>query len=146
MLKISKIPLIISLFVITACGGSSQSGLLIEGTLTEAGGADHSKSIILKHEDGEKIGEVTICALGECSTTDSEGQWGFVLGDNFVGGEVLFTISGHNISANSVISIPEGATDVFLDLQHTEGGLIKAEHIIIDGVTQHNEDEDHQHK
>lgn len=132
--------------LLNACGGgSSDSGMLIEGTLTEAGGANHAHSLVLKHSVGQRIEGVTVCALGECSTTDSEGQWGFVAEENFTGGDVLFTINGHGIDATTTVSIPEGANEVMLDFQHVEGGHIEAQHITADGETSHHEDEGHEH-
>ena len=130
-----------------ACGGgSSDSGMLIEGTLTEAGGADHSRSLVLKHGEGQPIENVEICALGECSTTDGQGQWGFVADETFTGGEVLFTIIGHGIDTTTALTISEGVQEVFLDFQHVEGGHVEAAHITIDGETSHHEDEEHQHE
>lgn len=134
--------------LLAACGGggSSDSGILIEGTLTESGGAGHSNSVALKHSDGQRIENVQICALGECSTTDSEGQWGFVAGEGFAGGDVLFTLEGHGIASTSAVKIPGGASDVFIDFQHVEGGAVEAEHVTVDGETAHNEDEAHHHE
>jgi hypothetical protein len=145
--KLIAIIACISCSILSSCGGggSSDSGLVVSGTLTEAGGATHSNSLALRHSDNEGIEDVEICALGECSTTDSQGLWGFVAGEDFVGGDVLFETNGHGISAMTVINIPEGAKEVVLDLRHIEGGEIKAEHVTIDGETSHNEAEGHQH-
>jgi hypothetical protein len=130
--------------LLSACGGgSSDSGMLIEGTLTQNGGSHSEKHILTKHIDGELIENVKICALGECSITDGKGQWGFALNSSFNGGEVFFTINGHGINATTIVSIPSTANEVFLDLQHMEDGEVKAEHITIDGETMHNENEEH---
>lgn len=131
---------------LTACGGgggSSDSGMLIEGTLIEAGGAGHSNGIILKHSTGQPIENVEVCALGECSLTDDLGQWGFVVSDEFNGGDVLFDINGHGIATETVVEIPSGASEVFLDFKHVEGGEVKADHITVDGETSHHEEEGH---
>lgn len=150
-MKYKSVVLPVSIFficlILNACGGgSSDSGILFEGTLTEAGGAGHTNSLVLKHSVGQRIENVAVCALGECSTTDSEGQWGFVAGENFTGGDVLFTINGHGIDTTTIVSIPEGAKEVLLDFQHVEGGHIEAQHITIDGETSHHEDEEHEHE
>ena len=146
-MKISLRIIFVSIgFFCASCGGSggsSDSGNLIEGTLTEAGGAGHT-SVLLKHSSGQYIENVKICALNQCSTTDKDGQWGFILGENFPGGNTTFTVSGHGIETSSVIEIPAGANEVFLDLQHVEGGLVKAEHITVDGVESHHETEHHE--
>ena len=137
--------LFLTLTALSACsgGGSSDSGMLIEGSLTEAGGASHSRIVQPKHSAGQRIENVEICALGECSVTDGEGQWGFVAGEGFAGGAVLFTIEGHGIDTSTVVNIPAGANDIFLDLAHLPGGVVHAQHITVDGVTQHNEVEGH---
>lgn len=120
---------------LTACGGSSSdSGTLIEGTLTEAGGAGHRIAALLRHSEGARIEDVVICALGECSVTDGEGQWGFVIPGNFPGGDVLFTIEGHGIDTESTFSIPANASEVVLDLVHVAGGLVTATHMTVDGA------------
>lgn len=138
--------LAVAVLCLSACGGggSSDDGMLIEGTLTEAGGADHSLSLVLRHDEGARIEEVEICALGQCSTTDGAGQWGFVAPESFSGGAVSFTVVGHGIDTTTVVEIPADAGEVFLDLQHVEGGLVEAAHITVDGETTHNE-EHHEH-
>jgi hypothetical protein len=137
-------------FSLTACGGGSSgsSGTLIEGTLTEAGGAAaaESRSLMLRHSSGQRIEDVQICALGECSTTDGEGQWALVTGDVFAGGEVLFTVKGHGIDTTAVVAIPNSAREVFVDFQHVEGGAIEAQHVTVDGETSHHEDDEHAHE
>lgn len=135
---------------LNACGGSSSdSGMLIEGTLTEAGGAGHTNSLGLKHSVGQRIENVEICALSECSTTDSEGQWGFVVPESFTGGDALFSFKGHGIDTSSVVMITDGAKEVFVDFRHVEGGHIEVHHITIDGETspmKNHEDEEHKHE
>ena len=137
-----------SLFLCTAlvaCGGgsSSNSGMLIEGTLIEAGGASHANSVILKHSSGQPIENVSVCALGECSTTDLSGQWGFVVDESFTGGEVLFEINGHGIETTTLVEIADGADHVIVDFQHVEGGSVEASHITTDGNTEHHESDNH---
>ena len=146
MTKKMTIGLVFGCLILTGCGGggSSDSGMLIAGTLTEAGGVTHSKAA--RHGAGERIEEVEICALGECSTTDSEGQWGIVAPEEFDGGNVLFSVVGHGIDTTLVVDIPEGASEVSLDLQHLEDGTIEAEHITADGETSHHEAESHEHE
>ncbi len=140
---IKNITILSFCLIVAACGGSSSgSGPVIEGTLTEAGGAAHNNAVILKHSSGQKIESVTICALGECSVTDELGQWGFA-GGELPGGDVLFTLNGHGIETTSKVNIPAGANEVFIDFQHVEGGAVKAEHVTVDGETSHNEDNGH---
>ena len=124
-----KLFVIFSLALISACGGSSSgAGVLIEGILTEGGGAaDHSLS--LKHAAGENIEEVKICALGKCSHTDGQGQWGFVVNPDFTGGEVLFSIDGHGINTSTVVNIPEGADSLFIHFEHVAGGKVALHHM-----------------
>lgn len=144
MNKIFNIILLGGFVFISACGGSSSSdsGTLIEGTLTEAGGAAHTSVLLTKHSEGELIAGVTVCALGECSVTDEQGHWGFVLNEKYAGGEVLFDINGHGIESKSIVEITAGAEEVFIDFQHVETGAVEASHVTIDGVTQHNEEHD----
>ncbi len=110
------------------CGGDSGSGSgrLIEGTLTEAGGAGHSK-ISPKHGVGARIGDVRVCAYDQCSNTDDEGQWGFVTSEASSGGAVLFSVVGHGIDTTVVVNIPAGDSDVFLEFNHAPGGVIEVE-------------------
>ncbi|MCO6432520.1 MAG: hypothetical protein J5J00_16825 [Deltaproteobacteria bacterium] len=131
MAKVLKTFLAALLLLQTACGGgSSGNGTLIEGTLTEAGGAAHR---VFRHSEGERIDGVRVCAIDQCSTTDDQGQWGFVL-DGILPQEILLTIEGHGIDASAVIEIPNGASDVFLDLQHVEGGAVEVGHMTVDGA------------
>lgn len=147
--NISFISALLVFASLSACGGgggSSDSGMLIEGTLTEAGGAGHDRKLIYAHTSGQRIENVEVCALGKCSTSDAQGQWGFVAPDSFNGGDVEFSIDGHGITTTSVVNIPAGASDVFIDFQHVEGGAVEAHHITVDGETSHQEDEEHAHE
>lgn len=122
----------LTIFVVgaSACGGgggSDDSGVLLEGTLTEDGGAGHDKAFNFRHSSGQRIGNVQICGLGECSTTDDEGQWGFVLPGEFTGGDVELSVIGHGISSSAVVNVPAGSTEMFLGLRHVEGGIIEVD-------------------
>ena len=145
-----KLLSVLFITLLTACGSSGSSdGMLIEGTLTEAGGAAHKQ--FFKHAENQKIEEVTICALGQCSITDTDGQWGFVVSKDFTGGHAEFTVNGHGINTTSSIHIPENAQNVFIELQHVEGGKVEAHKITADGVEQedhHSDDmtEEHSHE
>lgn len=123
-------------------GGSSSGSTVVEGTLTEEGGAEHTGRQVLKHGVGEHIGEVTICALGECSVTDSEGRWGFAA--DVTGGDVHFTVNGHGIDTSFVTDLPPGAENIFLDLGHVEGKIVQVQHMFVDGV-EHGEGTVHDH-
>jgi hypothetical protein len=134
------------LFLTFGCGGtSSDSEILIEGTLTEGGViSHHSKSdISMRHSSGERIEEVLICALGRCSLTDAQGQWGFVIDQEFQGGDILLTAEGHGITSQTTISVPASAREVVVDLEHREGALV-VNHLTLDGETQHLEETHHE--
>lgn len=123
-LAISSLALLFS-----ACGGSGSgddSRVLLQGTLTENGGAEHSRTAFLRHGAGARIGAVEICGLGECFTTDDDGQWLILLPEEFKGGEVLLTVNGHGIASSVVVSLPGGITEALVELSHVEGGLIEA--------------------
>ncbi len=135
---------VFALLSFSGCGGgSSDSGMLIEGTLTEAGGANEARFMShLLHSAGERIENVEICALGACSTTDSSGQWGFEVEP--MTGEVLFTIQGHGIDETSTATIPTGAEDVVVDLRHVPGGIVTAQVVSVNGkAIESTDDEDH---
>lgn len=134
---------LVTILIISGCGGgSSDSGMLIEGTLTQGTGGAHAEALNFKHDDGERIDGVEVCALGECSPTDDAGQWGFVAGSDFSGGDVLFSFNGHGIDTGTVLHIPEGATDVVIDFRHTADGTVVAEHVTVDGEEHHMEESD----
>jgi hypothetical protein len=67
-----------------------------------------------------------VCALGECSTTDSEGQWGFAVGKDSARGEVLFTFAGH-ITGTSIVSFPEGILEAEITFVNRGNGTVEAE-------------------
>ena len=120
---------------LTACGGGSSSGnsgVLVRGTLTEAGGA-HSKAYSERHSDGQRIENVAICGAGECSPTDEEGQWGFVLPEDFTEEELLLTVNGHGIDSETVIHMHSATNELVVELNHVEGGVIESEVTEVDG-------------
>jgi hypothetical protein len=138
MLCMHKSLLLVSFIIVSigagplGCGGASGGGIVVEGTLTEAGGASHNpttlfrhSSGLFRHSSGQRIGNVEICALGECSTTDDEGQWGLVFPEETAGNEVLFTITGHGIDTTMVTILPAGKPNILLALQHVAGGKIE---------------------
>lgn len=107
------------------CGnGGSDSGRLIEGTLTEMGENAHGR-VRPKHSSGEPIEGVKICALGKCSVTDGKGQWGFLVDQEVVQSEVLFLFSGHGIETSTSVALPQGTGDVSLEFFHTESGAVE---------------------
>lgn len=127
-------------FLYIGCGGSSSdSGLVLTGTLTEGDGQVHELSFT-KHAPGENIAGVEVCALGNCSVTDSAGQWGFYVGEAFTGGAVLMTVHGHGIDTDLVVDIGAQAEDVFLHLERQGDGSVIVHHMTVDGV----EIEDHE--
>lgn len=146
MKKLRSIALLALCSILSACGGSSGSSneVLIEGTLTENGGAAH-KYAVLKHGSGQKIEEVTICTLGECSTTDSEGQWGFVVTDQALGTDVLFTVNGHGIATQTVVSLPAYGEEIFISFDHVAGGVVEVSNMLINGEDPEHNHEEHSH-
>jgi hypothetical protein len=143
--EIKYIGISILMLCLVSCGGggSSSQGMLIEGTLIQ--GEQSSHKVLYKHASNEPLENVTICALGECSTTDSKGQWGFVAPETFNGGDILLSVNGHNIAASTIVSLPPNANEVVMELIHS-AGAIKLEHLTIDGVTEHHEDDDSHHE
>lgn len=123
---------------LSACGGSSgNDGIVFQGELTQGEVAvAHSMEFSLKHGAGEKIEMVEVCALGECSTTDSGGNWGFVAPEVFTGGAVEFSIKGHGIDTLVSLDVPEGARDVFVHFERGKGSMVKVHHLMVDGVKQ----------
>jgi hypothetical protein len=133
--------------LLVSCGGSNstEDGILLEGTLTQGAPLEDSFRILnLRHSAGEKIDEVEICALGECSTTDDEGQWGFVANPEFTGGEVEFIITGHNIATTTIINIPLNSKEIVLDLNHLNNKVTVAT-MYTNGNQINSPKEDHDH-
>ena len=124
------------LICFVGCGGGSSDsdGVAFSGLLTQGEAASHDSSNSLRHDKGENIEEVEICALGECSVTDTQGLWGFVADQSFTGGTVLFTIKGHGIDTQSTVEIPTGASDVDIHFENV-AGQIELHHLVVDGVT-----------
>jgi hypothetical protein len=93
-----------------------------------------------KHSAGQRVGDVKVCVLGECSITDSEGQWGVNV-SNFKGGDVAIVLDGHGISASVLTNIPDSAREVQMDLDH-EGKEVTIAKLVIDGEdhTEHSHD------
>lgn len=130
-----RLSLIASLCCLSACGGgSSDSGMLIEGRLTQGETGGHLESAQLRHGAGETIAEVAICALGECSTTDSNGQWGFVADESYKGGDIVFTITGHGIDGTRITApIPLGASSVVINFVRGENDDVEIDSLVADG-------------
>lgn len=135
----------IALLTVGCGGGSSDSGPLIEGTLTEGGISSHSLrlDIGMRHSSGERIEDVQICALGKCSLTDAQGQWGFVVDQELPADAIILTAEGHGIVSQTTISVPTSAQEIFVDLEHQNGALV-VNHLTIDGETQHFEGSHHE--
>jgi hypothetical protein len=131
-------------------GGGSSDGTVIQGTLTQRGAGHsptihsptiHSQTMSSKHASGERIEDVTICVLGECSITDGEGQWGVNI-ENFPGGELAITINGHGIDSETSVSLPISARDVIVDLGR-DGNVISVDKLFIDGEDHTGHDHSH---
>jgi len=132
-----------------SCGGSSsqESGVLLHGSLTEAGGFHHQSSTInMRHAVGERLERVQICVMGQCQITSDDGEWGFFIGE-MNGQEVEFSFDGHGINTKTTIALPSAEHEVYIEFLHT-AGLVEAGVIIIDGMdmhSDHSEADDHDH-
>ncbi len=137
-MKSIKFSLLGSLLLAAACGGGSSGGgsnntKIIEGLLTQGQAVVHSEARI-KHGENQPLEEVKICALGRCSTTDGQGNYGFSAPEDFQGGDVLFTVDGHGILAETTVNIPSTGTDIFIHLQSSSKSEVRLHHILVDGV------------
>jgi hypothetical protein len=129
--------------ICAACGGGggeSSDGTVIQGTLTQTG-AGHSATMSAKHAAGERIEDVKICVLSECSITDGEGQWGVNV-DTIPGGEVAVTVTGHGIDSQTNVSLPTTARDVVIELGR-DGNIITVNKLMIDGEDHTGHDHEH---
>jgi hypothetical protein len=154
-MKIIKLLSLISLAGLFACNGgsSSNSGMMFTGSLTQGDSVEHSANLNLRHGAGENIESVQVCALGECSTTDVNGTWGFAVTEDFKGGPVLFSLDGHGISTTAVVDVPELAEEVFVHFQNEATGIV-VHHMSVDGVevelehsdAAHEDDTEHMHE
>ncbi len=140
----TTVALIIGTFC-AACngGGGGPDGTIIQGTLTQSGygHTDNGATMSAKHAPGERIEDVKICILDQCSITDGAGQWGLNL-ENFVGGEVAITIDGHGIDSQATVSLPASALDVYIDLGR-DGNVITIDKLLIDGEDHSGHDHGH---
>lgn len=136
-MKISKVLGLAGICLLSAaCGGGGSNGsdaIVFEGELTQGGSTEHAERR-LKHGAGEPIENVKICALGRCSTTDSEGNYGFIAPSDFKGGDVLFEVEGHGILASTVVSVPDSAKDVFVHFETSAKTEVHVHELLIDGV------------
>lgn len=141
-MRILRIVAALILTLCSACGGGSSSdGTVFQGTVTEQGSGHSASAIVLKHSAGERIGEVKVCVLGECSITDSEGQWGVNV-SNFTGGDVAIVLDGHGIAASVSANIPASAREVQIDLDH-DGNAVTISSLLIDGEDHTGHSHDH---
>lgn len=137
--------ILVALFVGTLCvacngGSGSSDGTIIQGTLTQTG-AGHGATSSAKHAPGERIEEVKICILDQCSITDGAGQWGLNL-ENFVGGDVTVRVDGHGIASQTTVSLPASAREVYIDLGR-DGNTITVDKLFIDGEDHSGHDHEH---
>jgi hypothetical protein len=125
-----------------ACGGSGSSdGTVFQGTVTERGPGHSEMAIAPKHSAGQPIDDVKVCVLGECSITDSQGQWGVNV-SNFAGGDIAIVLDGHGISASVSTNIPGSAKDVEVELDHS-GDEVTIARLLIDGDDHTGHSHDH---
>ncbi len=123
---------LMTILALAACGGSSSSdsGILLEGTLDQGSTETHSKNLNLRHSAGEHLENIEVCALGKCSITDGEGQWGFVTSASTLAGEVLFTFKGHGIDTATAVAINSTGADVSIAFIN-EGGTVVAKEVMV---------------
>jgi len=140
-----KIQLLVTSLLVSLCaacgGGGSSDGTVFQGTVTEQGAGHAAMTIVPKHSAGQRIGDVKVCVLGECSITDSEGQWGVNV-SNFTGGDVAVVLDGHGISATVSTNIPASAKEVQMDLDH-KGEEVTISKLLIDGEDHTGHSHDH---
>ncbi len=132
--------------LLSACGGSSSnSGVVLEGQITQGAEEMHVNSALLsRHGENEPIQDVEVCALGVCALTDSEGQFGMGLPEDYKGGEFLLSAKGHGIDNQIVLHLESNAKDVFVHLQNQDGKLT-IHHLMINGEeVATDKHEDHQ--
>lgn len=140
---------LLSLFFTAFCGacggggsGSSADGTVLQGTLTERGvGHAAQQTAALKHSAGQRLEDVKVCVLSECSITDGEGQWGVNV-ENFPGGDVTIIVDGHGINAQTSVSLPATAKDIEIDIGHNSN-VVTVEKLIIDGENHSGHDHSH---
>jgi hypothetical protein len=145
----------ISFFVVSSlgCGGSSGAdGSIIHGRLTQLSAGAHGEEsdsakissadqLQLRHSEGQDIDGVKICLLGECSLTDSDGEWGVNVSE-IPAGDILLTAQGHGIDSSVIINVPAGAGDVTVDLGNSAEG-ISVTALVVDGEDHTEHDHDH---
>lgn len=143
---------LLSCGMVSCGGGSGDSGTVLQGSLIEAGGAEHRSVPSLRHGENQPIENVEICALGSCSITDDSGQWGFSAGELPANGTFLITVNGHGIATSTILELPADAHDVSMQLRHVAGGTIEAHDIVVDGTavgaddTHEPDSDDHEHE
>jgi len=148
LIRVRNIFVTTAVLLLSACsGGSSDSGMVLEGTLVQGESPSHARVADprLLHGAGQTIGNVEICALGDCSITDDAGQWGFAVDESFNGGRVSFSIVGHGINSEASVDVPEGASNVVITFQN-EAGAVAATSVVADGEEVLNHDHsEHDH-
>lgn len=139
---------LLSLLLVAFCsacgggGGNSSDGTVLQGTLTERGmGHATMSNATIKHSAGQRIEDVKVCILSECSITDGQGQWGVNI-ENFPGGDVPITVEGHGINSQTSVSLPTTAKDVEIEIGHN-ANVVTVEKIIIDGEDHSGHDHSH---
>ncbi len=137
----TKFLTILGVLMLNACGGGGGSdGKVFEGLLTQGEGISHSQRLgslkqeYSKHGEDQAIEEVKVCALGRCSSTDSNGTFGFSGPSEFKGGDILFTFEGHGIVAEKVINIPEAANSVFIHFETNGSDKVSLHHMDVNGA------------
>jgi hypothetical protein len=142
---VMKIQVVVAALIVSMCaacgGGGSSDGTVFQGTVTEQGTGHSAMAVGLKHSAGQRIDDVKVCVLGECSITDSEGQWGVNV-SNFMGGDVAIVLDGHGISATVSTNIPASAKEVYMDLDR-EGAEVTISKLLIDGDDHTGHSHDH---
>jgi len=141
----SKSILLFAGILLSACGGSDGDGAdskVFEGQLTQGSAVDHAARLV-KHGENEPIEDVKICALGRCSTTDGQGMFGFSAPENFKGGEVLVSVDGHGILAETVVNIPNSGKNIFIHLESSTKTEVHLHHLMVDGTEVDSGEVDH---
>lgn len=110
-----KLILLLGLAMLGGCGDSDDS-IEFSGNVQ-----DPSRSLQVA------LGGVNVCALGECGTTDANGNWSFDISEDspFTGGDVLFTLSGPGVNSSVVVpNVDDESEEVNVDFALLSNGAV----------------------
>jgi len=112
-------------------GAGDNSDLVLEGRVVQ--GDKVASSHRVKHASGAPLEKLNVCAIERCSTTDSNGLFGFSIPRNFSGESIQVSVRGHGIDATFVINYPKGVEVLNLGLESDSSKDVHIEEIFADG-------------